>query len=178
MGAYTLPERMRSELARPLGRLFDAGALEKRTFTHAIRLPMIVVSVGDRVTETLAAKGRVPDVQIVDGRENRREREPPDVLHARTIRVSNPPGTITEEAMDGVKRAFEGRKPVRVLVDGEEDMLAIAAVVFAPVPAAVFYGQPGVGIVMIRVTAASKARNRELLSRMPWAGAGTQTANL
>jgi hypothetical protein len=169
---------MRGELAKPLGRLYDADDLEKRPFLRAIRIPKTVVSVGDRVTETLAAKGRVPDVQIVDGRENRREREPPDVPHARTIKVRNPPGTITQQAMNGVKKALEGKKPARVLVDGEEDMLAIPAVVFAPVSASVFYGQPGVGIVKIKVTVASKARNRKLLSRMPKARTLAQTANL
>lgn len=131
----------------------------------------MIVSVGDRVTETLGKLGRVPDVQIVDSRENRREREPPDVPHARSIRVRNPPATITDDAIRGIEEAFRGKKPARVLVDGEEDLLAIPAVVFAPISAIVLYGQPGVGIVIVRVSAASRARNRALLAEM--AGAET-----
>lgn len=164
--SYRLPEEMRPKLAKPLGRLFDAGEVKSSAFSKLVgELPM-VISVGDRVTETLGRMGRVPEVQIVDSRENRKARAPPDVPHARTIRVRNPAGEITREAMDGVRDAFGGRKPARVLVEGEEDLLAIPAVVFAPVSSAVIYGQPGEGMVLVRVTAVSKARNRALLAKM------------
>ena len=126
----------------------------------------IVVTVGDRVTETIGRMGRVPDVQIVDGKENRSERRLPDVPSSRTIRVRNPPATITEGAIAGIKDAFGGTKPARVLVDGEEDLLAIPAIVLAPLSAAVFYGQPGIGIVLVKVTPASKARNKAYLADM------------
>lgn len=167
MGAtYRLPEEMRPKLAKPLGRLFDADELKSQAFSKLIGEVSLVVSVGDRVTETIGGMGRVPEVQVVDSRENRKNREPPNVPHARTIRVRNPAGTITQEAIDGIRDALRGEKPARVLVEGEEDLLAIPAVVFAPVSSAVFYGQPGKGIVMVRVTSGSKARNRALLSAM------------
>jgi uncharacterized protein (UPF0218 family) len=149
-----------------MGRLFEASAVGKAAFVKAVTGPQVVVTVGDRVTETFGKLGRVPDVQIVDGRENRLERRLPDVPCSRTIRVRNPAATITENAIAGINDAFKGRKPARVLVEGEEDLLAIPAIVLAPASAAVFYGQPGVGIVMVRVTPASRSRNRALLAKM------------
>jgi hypothetical protein len=157
---------MRPKLAKPLGKLFDAGEVARSSFAKEVGASPVVVSVGDRVTETLGRMGRVPDVQIVDAKENRVKRRPPDVPYSRSIRVRNPPGTITGDAIEAIRKAFSGKKPCRVLVEGEEDLLVIPAVILAPTSATVLYGQPGVGIVAVRVTAAAKARNRALLARM------------
>jgi len=163
---YRLPKEMRPHLARPLGKLYLAAELGERAFARLVKAAPVVVTVGDRVTETLGSMGRVPDVQIVDSRENRLPRTAPDVPHSRTIRVQNPPGAVTRDAMLGIKAAFEGRWPARVLVEGEEDLLTLPAVVFAPLSAVVFYGQPGAGIVAVKVTVASKRRNADHLARM------------
>jgi len=157
---------MRPIFARPVGRLFVASDIGKPLFAKAVVSSKMVVSVGDRVTETLGGMGRPPDVQIVDGKENRKKRTPPVAKHVRTVRIANPPGTITKEAMAAVQEAYKGRMPVRVMVDGEEDLLAIPAIIFAPTSTAVFYGQPGEGIVMVRVTRAAKDRNRAFLAEM------------
>ena len=157
---------MRPELARPIGKLFSAAEISGPRFTREAGRKGIVVTVGDRVTETFGAMGRPPDVQIIDSKENRAARAPPDVHHVRTLKVSNPPGTVTDEAVEGIRDALSGRKPARVLVEGEEDLLVIPAVISAPVGSSVYYGQPGVGIVVVRVTASSQRRLRALLDRM------------
>jgi GTP-dependent dephospho-CoA kinase len=163
---YRLPEELRPLLARPLGRLYPTSEIAKGTLTEALDPSKLVVTVGDRVTETIAAMGRVPDVQIVDCKENRIARDPPRVEHAVLIRVNNPAGGITQEALDGIKKAFRGKKPARVLVEGEEDLLAIPALVWAPAGASVIYGQPKEGIVVVRATTAAKRRNWKILSSM------------
>jgi hypothetical protein len=157
---------MRPKLAKPLGKLFDASDIASGSFAKEVNESSVVVSVGDRVTETLGRMGRVPDVQIVDAKENRVKRRPPDVPHSRSIRARNPPGTITGDAIEAIRKAFSGKKPSRVLVEGEEDLLVIPAVILAPASAIVLYGQPRVGIVAVRATSAAKARNRALLARM------------
>jgi uncharacterized protein (UPF0218 family) len=164
--AYKLPESLRPRLAKPLGRFFAAGEVEGAEFRGLVTKSHFVVTVGDRVTETVGAMGRTPDIQVVDGKENRKGREPPDVPYARLIEVANPAGGLTEEAIDGIRAAFEGKKPARVLVDGEEDLMAIPVIALAPVSAVVFYGQPGEGIVAVQADAKSKSRNRAILSEM------------
>jgi len=126
----------------------------------------MVVTVGDRVTETLGARGRIPDIQVVDSVENRKARLPPDIPYARVLSVGNPAGTITEDAINGIREAFRGRKPVRVVVTGEEDLLAIPVIALAPISALVFYGQPGEGIVVVRADAEAKSRNRAFLAEI------------
>lgn len=164
--AYKLPEEMRAELAEPLGRVYSGEEVSGREFARLVRQTSMAVTVGDRVTETLGALGRVPEVQVVDGAERRSKREPPEVPYGRLLKVKNPAGTITAAAIDGMRDAFGGRKPVRVLVEGEEDLLAMLAVALGPVASTVFYGQPGEGVVAVKVDGTSKARNRALLAKM------------
>jgi hypothetical protein len=163
---YRLPKDLRARLARPIGRLFSAEEVKGRSFAEVVREAPMVITVGDRVTETLGAQGRVPDVQVVDSRENRKERTPPGVPYARRIEVENPPGTITESAIDGIRKALWGQKPARVAVKGEEDLLALPVIALAPVSALVFYGQPGEGVVAVRADAESKSRIKAILAEI------------
>ena len=163
--AYNLPVELRAQLAQPLGQVFGPEDTRGKEFEKLAKESPMVVTVGDRVTETLAAL-RTPEVQVVDGVERRQKRDLPEVPFARLIRVENPAGTVTSSAIDGMKKAFTGMKPVRVQVDGEEDLMAMLAIALAPISAMVFYGQPGVGVVAVKANAISKSRNRALLSKM------------
>ena len=157
---------MRSKLARPLGRLFRGEGTRNKDFADAVSEAKMVITVGDKVTETVYALGRIPDIQVVDGFERRMKRLPPEVPYSRLIEVKNPAGFLTREAITGVRAAYRGRKPARVLVEGEEDLLAIPIIALAPSPAVIFYGQPGIGIVAVRADARVKARNRSIMAEM------------
>ena len=158
---------LRRRLKRPLGRLFQSSEVRGDEFLAlAVEAPF-AVAVGDRVTETFQeTAGRSPDVYIVDGRERREKREVPNIAHAEALSAKNPAGTITRAARHAVKKAFEGSKPAMVLIDGEEDLLAIPAVIEAPLGAVVFYGQPLKGVVAVEVDEKAKARARDLLEGM------------
>lgn len=163
---FRLPEGLRSRLAEPLGRVYTAEEVGGEEFRSLAASASMVITVGDRVTDTLESLGRTPDVQVVDGVERRSRRIPPKVPFARLVRVKNPAGTLTLGAIEGVRKALGGKKPARVMVEGEEDLMAMLAVAMAPVSAVVFYGQPGVGVVAVRANALSKSRNRALLAEM------------
>jgi len=163
---YKLPEELRSTLAQPLGTVFKGEEVDGPEFRKLVREAPMVVTVGDRVTDTLGNLGRTPDVQVVDGVERRSRRELPNVPFARLVRVRNPAGTLTAGAITGVRDALLGKKPVRVQVEGEEDLMAMLAIAMAPVSAMVFYGQPGVGVVAVKANGVSKSRNRAILAKM------------
>ena len=164
--SYSLPDVLRSELAEPMGRVFSAAEVKGSEFRSLVEEAPMTITVGDRVTETLGEMGRVPDVQVVDGVERRVTRKLPEVPYARLLRVKNPAGNLTEDAIAGMRKAFVGKKPVRVQVAGEEDLMAMLAIAMAPVAAIVFYGQPGVGVVAVKSNALSKSRNRQILAEM------------
>ncbi len=165
-GVHPVPEVLRSRLARPLGELIRESDIRRSVLRRTISETDFVIAVGDRVTETLAHIGRVPDVHIVDGRERRKKREAPDVPYSSLFKADNPAGTITDEAVDAVRAAMEGEKPARVLVNGEEDLLAIPAIATAPLGANLYYGQPLEGVVIVRVSEQTKERNSALMRQI------------
>ena len=164
---YRLPTPLRERLAKPIGKLYKDEETNGGAFRSKLEKATFVITVGDRVTERIAELGRIPEVQVVDGRERRVARRMPEVEFRRLIRVRNPPGTITNEALEGIAEAVKEReRPVRVLVEGEEDLLAIAAVAAAPLGSSIYYGQPLVGVVLVVVDKAAKRRNGEILKEM------------
>jgi uncharacterized protein (UPF0218 family) len=166
-GDYVLTPSLRRRLKRPLGRLFPAVDVRGEEFLALVSEASFVVTVGDRVTETFQeVAGRSPDVFVVDGLERRSAREIPRIAHGASIKAKNPPGGITRAAMAAMKKALAGPKPVMVLIDGEEDLLTIPAVVDAPSGAIVFYGQPLRGVVAVTVDEKSKASAKKILEMM------------
>jgi GTP-dependent dephospho-CoA kinase len=162
-----LTPSLRRKLKKPLGRLFPAAEVRGEEFLALVVGAPFVVTVGDRVTETIQeTTGRSPDVFVVDGVERRTPREVPQIAHGPTVKAKNPAGRITRAALAAMKKAFAGERPVMVLIEGEEDLLTIPAVMDAPLGAVVFYGQPLEGVVAVKVDAKSKASARHILDQM------------
>ena len=68
----------------------------------------------------------------------------------RTLKTVNPKGKLSNEAMELVCKVLSGNnrstKCYTIIVEGEEDMLALPALSCAPLGSVVLYGVPGVGI--------------------------------
>lgn len=86
--------------------------------------------------------------------------------HTTVIDVVNPPAEITRESIDAIRRAFAADPPVRIRVDGEEDLLVIPSCVYAPGNTAVLYGQPDEGLVVTPVTDEIRNKTRGIMSHM------------
>jgi len=159
-----LPAEMREELKEPLGAVYtDADALLAEAGEP-------IVAVGDIVTYHLIEAGRRPDVAVVDGK-TKRERVEREVLGAieafdDRIDVANPQSTITDDLLEALASALEAPGSTVVVVDGEEDLASLPAVVAAPDGASVVYGQPDEGMVLVPVEGGTRARCRELIEGM------------
>jgi len=129
-----------------------------------------VVTVGDFCTLDLVARGRTPDVCVVDFKTKREEdpelREALQRVGSRALRVVNPAATITAEAWSVLSEAFKSKERVRVEVRGEEDLLALVCLALAPESAAVLYGVPSQGVVVVRADSMAKGRVLDILRRM------------
>ena len=159
-----LPPSMRSELKEPLGEIHRAAEALLETAGDPI------VAVGDIVTYHLLEAGRRPDVAIVDGK-TKRERVERSVREAidgfgERIDVANPQSTITDDLLEAMATAIASAEPVVIVVDGEEDLAALPAVLATPDGGTVVYGQPDEGMVSVPVGADSRARCRSLIERM------------
>jgi uncharacterized protein (UPF0218 family) len=139
-----------------------------------------VIAVGDVVTYHLLEAGHRPAVAVVDGRTEREavDEEIRDALSdpVNAREVANRPGTLEEPLLRALADAIDAASPVTIVVDGEEDLATLPAVLVAPIGATVVYGQPGEGMVAVAVTSETKAEMRSLLERMDGDVAGALAA--
>ncbi|NLB75740.1 MAG: DUF359 domain-containing protein, partial [Crenarchaeota archaeon] len=53
-----------------------------------------------------------------------------------------------------------------IVVNGEEDLLTLIAVLYAPQNSFIIYGQPDIGIVVVKATEMKKAEVKQFLNEM------------
>ena len=157
-----LPDELRHELKEPMGPIeTDADRL-----LEDVDGPLIAV--GDVVTYHFLQAGRPPDVALVDERTKRSavdEEIRETVTEGTTVEVVNPPAEISQAVVEALLEGLERDEPTTVLVEGEEDLVALPAIVAAPEGASVVYGQPDEGMVHVKVTDEHRRDVRELLDR-------------
>lgn len=158
-----LTERLRSDLKKPFGELFDSVD-EIKEQLHS----KYIISVGDKISEALIERGILPHICIFDGKTKRVEIDTPNIteFEAVKVRIRNPPGHITREAFTALEKAISSEERTKVFVEGEEDLLSLAAASLAPEGAVVLYGQPDEGVVVIEVNANTKQRIEKIFCEM------------
>ena len=162
-----LPENLRDQLKNPLGNLIRDNDPNKKNVLKKIYAESIIITVGDKTTENMVQLGLRPQIQIIDGLEKRNQRLVPvdDAINTK-LSCKNPPGEITEESMQVIQKAFSCEPPVRIIVDGEEDLLVIPVCIFAPENSVVMYGQPNEGLVIVHITPEIQAKVQKILDVM------------
>lgn len=162
----TLQQSLRGELKEPFGPLYT----DAETLLTDVTGPLLAV--GDIVTYHLVRTGQVPDVALVDGHTKRSAVEDhvqeaiDSGVFDREVRVSNPPATLSADLLTALRDALDADGSTIVVVDGEEDLAALPAIVAAPTGASVVYGQPDEGMVLVACDAETVDEVRDLLARM------------
>jgi uncharacterized protein (UPF0218 family) len=141
-------------------------AMEKLKELVEKEQPSSIVSVGDAVSRNMIKHGFSPDVLVVDNRIMREPVQPIEVDADHILHASNPQGAITDEAQTAIKSALEKKGQTKVVIDGEEDLLAVVSVLFAPENALVVYGQPHEGIVVVKVNDETRENMRRIVDSM------------
>jgi uncharacterized protein (UPF0218 family) len=175
----TLPDELRAAFKDPFGPVYtDASRL-------AAELGSPAIAVGDVVTRHLTDVGARPDLAVIDWvteRETLAEDDQPDLEgYDERIEVENPAAALTDDLLSALRTGIEQDGKTVIVVDGEEDLTTLPALVAAPDGASVVYGQPGEGMVHVRIDAEAGERARELLARMDgdhgrlWNALGVET---
>ena len=73
---------------------------------------------------------------------------------------------ITSQSISIIKKAFTVQSPVRIFVNGEEDLLVLPVCIHAPDNAVVMYGQPHEGLVIVKITPEIRNKAQSLLDLM------------
>jgi GTP-dependent dephospho-CoA kinase len=153
-------------LKKPFGVLIPDARITKQRISFILKDVKKIIAVGDATTERLTSFGIIPDVAVIDGKERRQTRDMPDSYPAKEMRCKNPAGVISRCAIELLKTALIEKQPVRVLVEGEEDMLALPLFVLSPIDAAILYGQPLEGLVVVKMTEVKRKQAKDLMDRI------------
>jgi uncharacterized protein (UPF0218 family) len=128
-----------------------------------------VISVGDCTTDRLLSFDIIPDILVIDGIERRAKRSHglhSKIIAAKELHCSNPPGSVSKDAFFVLCQALVMAGPVKVIVNGEEDMLALPLISIAGEKTVVLYGQPLEGMVVVNVNSEMQTKAKNLMERI------------
>ena len=172
MKLLVLPEELRSELKSPLGKLCKGNGVECiKAMGQELKAAKKIAAVGDMTAFYLLEASITPDLTVVDNK-TKRMPAPDHVQHRleydsyKTIKVKNPAATLNPELIELIKDSLAGEERIKIVVDGEEDLATLPAILYAPLGSAVVYGQPNEGSVLVEVTQEKKEQIKDLMKRM------------
>ncbi len=155
-----LPEELRTPLKETFGELVD-GPLPEKYCRYGC-----IITVGDVVTDILIGQGITPDLALVDGKTRRGDYESKIPSLEKTINIKNPAGVITRDAWEAIIDGLDQEDPVKIIVDGEEDLLSLVVIALADKDCLVIYGIPGEGMVVNIVDDGIKTKSWEVINNM------------
>jgi GTP-dependent dephospho-CoA kinase len=168
-GTLLLPDNVRPELKDPLGDIVKITDILPEIQASTGKL----ITVGDLTTDRMLINGIVPDLSIIDLHVRR---QPYKKLHefnfprdVTTVHIKSGPGNISQDALTFLSKwtrttTMAGKK-FALVICGEDDLLVLPAIYFAPIGTIVLYGQPNQGIVRLVVTPQLQQKAKEYLQK-------------
>lgn len=174
-----LPEYLRKELRKPLGKVFK----DTKSLLHYINIMewTMVIAVGDIIVSSLLKEGVKIDIKVIDFKSRKKPikiRTDPFQKGLKGLsfkNFKNNPGTINfktaEKLKEIIKNNIKGTVPFRdspynwFIIDGEEDLLALPAILFAPLGSLVLYGHWQYGVIGVEVTEKIKEKIRRIIGK-------------
>lgn len=168
-----MPESLRPTLQKPLGRIFKNEKILLKSIEKTIH-PMII-AVGDVIVDSLLKSEIDPDVKIIDFR-TRRKKFPFFNFHfsiksqlLNLEKHENKPGTINLKTAKIIKEkinsALHKKEKSWIVAEGEEDLLTLPAILFAPLNSLVLYGHWQHGIIAVTVDEKIKEKVMEIIKK-------------
>ena len=166
---FTLPLELRLKLKSPIGKLFKNQQVTRELVDSLIS--GLSICVGDRTVERMHELGFSPNLEIIDMKEQRSARQAPTLgKSSMTLNAVNEPGTISVDSLHAIavclaRLKIDPKANLRIVIDGEEDLLVLPIAAFFPRGSIVFYGQPNQGLVVVGINT-SRDNARRLLAKM------------
>ena len=161
LGDSRFNNQIRANLKKPFGKIIG--------ITKSTKFEKPLIAVGDVSVKNLLKNRISPNISIADFFVNRRRvfKNLDELGFAQPNAdyvVDNKPGQISKDLIETVQKAIKNNKSSQIiLVNGEEDLAFIPALLLSPIPATIVYGQPDKGLVEASVTIESKNRLCALL---------------
>ena len=146
----------------PFGTLIRNNDVTKDQILDILNKAQKVITIGDTTTEKFVGFGYLPDVSVIDGKEKRVIKTSVcDYPVDRILRLQNKPGELSEHVIVEVRKLIlniDGDSKIRIIIDGEEDLVALPFLIYSPDDWMICYGQPNEGLVIVKVNEDSRKR--------------------
>ena len=131
-----------------------------------------IATIGDICTLKIFDEIREPELCIIDMKTKRdtplddTQKDKMEKIGKRRINVDNKAGTISNDLWASIDEAINTQINTKIVVNGEEDLAALAVISMVKIGAKVIYGMPDKGMVVVDVNQQAKERTNKLLERM------------
>jgi len=166
---WILPEKLREELKKPFGFLFN-----EKELLEFLKNEKYIVSIGDQVTYTILKNNIMPVFCIVDYKTKRKSCNNEIIKLIKSygqkkIIVKNPPGCISDDLWTSIRDSYRniGEKTIRIEVEGEEDLATLPAIILAPNrDVTIIYGLLDKGVVIVKAIEDNIIKAKKIIDEM------------
>ena len=182
---WILPISLRPTLREPLGDVFPGQVHEKKSIVRRIIdtiqkvNPVMTFAIGDIIAGSLWDVGFVPSIAVIDYKSRREAltenskfvypEERREIRNLKTRKYRNRAGTIETSAVRRLKALcnayLKNNSPQCLVINGEEDLMVLPAILVAPLSSLVLYGQYDLGVVAVKVTEEKKIEVWEVVKK-------------
>lgn len=167
-----LPLHLREQLRKPIG----SAVTDVRKIKDSITKESLLITVGDIVTKSLRDINCMPDIEIIDFKTRRSSVDEKLISQYKKMNLKiyrNEPGSIHKEVIDvyleAVRNCVTSHKKQTIIIEGEEDLLTLPAILLAPLRSLVCYGQFDLeAVIMVDVTEEKKQFVMKLLEKFDY----------
>jgi uncharacterized protein (UPF0218 family)/phosphopantetheine adenylyltransferase len=173
-----LPFNQKPHFKKPIGKLIPETSSTSWPAFCARQIiknenPPLVITVGDISTQSFVQNQINFNFAIIDFK-FRRQNLPANfhqnlLQNANITQAINPPGTLSANLIKKLKillpKIIFSQKIEILKINGEEDLSVLPLILLSPINSLIFYGQPGQGIVKVKVTQKTKLKTLRLLKK-------------
>ncbi|MGN6349502.1 MAG: GTP-dependent dephospho-CoA kinase family protein [Candidatus Nitrosocosmicus sp.] len=155
-------------LKEPFGLLIEEDGVNRERILLYIKKSIKIVTVGDTTTDKLLNFGFIPNLSIIDNKEKRILIDTPIEYDVeKKIYCENKPGEISEQVIDIIKEiTVIDFNRIQIIIDGEEDLLALPLFMLSPNNWTIFYGQPNFGLVVVEIDQALREKAKSIFNKV------------
>jgi len=141
-------------LKEPFGILIKENEVDKEKLYPFIKKSIKIITVGDTTTEKLVTFGYIPDLSIIDNKEKRVIKSKIiEYQVEKRIHCENKPGEINIKVINLIRKLTKLKfNKIQIIIEGEEDLVALPLFMYSPNKWTIFYGQPNEGLVVVKIT--------------------------
>ena len=164
----TMPESLRPILQKPLGKVLKNTEQLLQLINQSKY--SLLIAVGDIIVDSLLQEKIDPDVKIIDFKSRRATINLKfKIQMSNQIQNTNSPGTIniktSEIIKEKIRLALHEKDKSWIIVNGEEDLLTLSAILFAPLNSLVLYGHWKLGIIAVEVNEVTKDKVKRIIEK-------------